>query len=230
MLLSQEVTQGVEVLSVLGPVQGQDAAVLQDALDRAVQVGPRGVVVDLSDAGPLSDAAVDVLNWAAARAPGWPRPSLTVCCAGPELQELLLPAVRGDRDDALRHVDDRPEAQVCLQAVLDAGPQSPAQARRLALQCAREQGFDGDDLALVVSELVTNAVRHGTPPVHLEIDTCPHCITVVVADSSADRPVRRDADHDAEGGRGMLLVDLLAADSGVRPAPPGKAVWAELLR
>ncbi|MCW2608520.1 MAG: hypothetical protein JWO60_3213 [Frankiales bacterium] len=230
MLLSQEVTQGVEVLSVLGPVQGQDAAVLQQALTRAVDVEPRGVVIDLSDAGPLSAAAVDVLNWATARAAGWPRPSLQVCCATPGLEELLLPPVHEGRDAAMSHVDDRPEEQVRVSAVLDVGPQSPAQARRLAQECAREQGFDGDDLVLVVSELVTNALRHGTPPLHLEIVTCAHCATVVVTDCSSDRPVRRTADDQAEGGRGMLLVDLLAADSGVRPAPPGKAVWAELPR
>ncbi|MCW2778905.1 MAG: putative sensor protein [Frankiales bacterium] len=230
MLLSQEVTQGVEVLSVAGPVGGEDAAVLQRAVARAVDVEPRGVVVDLSDAGPLSAAAVDVLNWATREAGGWPRPALAVCCAPEDLSALLLPAVHGCREEAFAHLDDRPEDQSRVQARVRPGPEGVREARWLAQACADEHGFDGDDLALVVTELVTNAVRHGTPPVELEIDTCEHCVTVVVTDGSADRPRPREAALTDEGGRGLQLVDALAADSGVRAQPPGKAVWAELPR
>ena len=232
MLLSQEVSQGVEVLAVTGPVHGPDAALLKDALDQAVGAGPRGVVIDLSDAGMLAPAAVDVLNWATVQAAGWPRPALAVCCAGDELASLLLPEVQvhGCRDDAVAHVDDRPEEQVCVRATVTCGPEGPGEARRLAAQCAEANGFDGDDLAVVVTELVTNAVRYGTPPIELEIDTCEHCVTVVVADAGGGRPVQRAAGSTDEGGRGLLLVDLLAAANGVRPAGAGKAVWAELPR
>ena len=75
---------------------------------------------------------------------------------------------------------------------------------------------------------MTNAVRHGQPPVSLEIGRCEHCVTVVVADGSTARPATRPAGDDDEGGRGLHLIDLLATDSGVRSQPPGKAVWAEL--
>jgi hypothetical protein len=37
-------------------------------------------------------------------------------------------------------------------------------------------------------------------------------------------------DGDGEGGRGLPLVDLLASETGVRPSPPGKTVWAALAR
>ena len=43
-------------------------------------------------------------------------------------------------------------------------------------------------------------------------------------------PARREPGEEAEGGRGMLLVDLLTDDHGVRTDPPGKAVWARLRR
>lgn len=232
MLLSQEVTQGVEVLVVAGPIGGSDAAALQAAVHRALGAGPRGVVLDLSDTGDLSPEAIDVLNWATARAGGWPRPSLTVCCAPEALSAVLLPEVQvhGCREDALACVDDRPEEQQCVRAELTCGPEAAGQARRLARECAQEHGFDGDDLALVVSELVTNAVRHGQPPVELEIGTCEHCVTVVVADAGTSRPAPRPAEDDAEGGRGLHLVDVLAVEHGVRSRPPGKAVWAELPR
>ena len=64
----------------------------------------------------------------------------------------------------------------------------------------------------------------------MEIDTCEHCVTVVVADTSTARPVQREACDDDEGGRGLLLVDLLAAERGMRASASGKAVWAELPR
>ena len=86
------------------------------------------------------------------------------------------------------------------------------------------------DAELVVSELVTNAVRYGRPPVTLELEATADGVTAAVADGTPERPDRRNPDLDDESGRGLLLIDLLAADSGVRPVPPGKAVWAALPR
>jgi anti-sigma regulatory factor (Ser/Thr protein kinase) len=87
-----------------------------------------------------------------------------------------------------------------------------------------------DELALVVSELVTNAVRHAEPPVRLELQADDERVTVAVADGSPGRPVARPAPADAEGGRGLPMIDLIAAETGVRPSPPGKTVWAALTR
>lgn len=87
-----------------------------------------------------------------------------------------------------------------------------------------------DDLALVVSELVTNAVRHAEPPLRLEVSTGEHRIVVAVADGCGQPPAPREADEEAEGGRGMALVDMLSAETGVREHPPGKTVWAALRR
>lgn len=231
MLLSQELTEGVVVLAVAGPVAVQDAPALQSAVERAAEDGVRGVVVDLAHAGPLAAAAVDVLSRSAREAVR-PRPALAVCCAPADLVALLLPEVRLHRcrEDALAHVDGRPQEPAGVRVTVTCGPEGPGEARRLALECAQTHGFAGDDLALVVTELVTNAVRHGSPPVEVEIDTCGHCVTVVVADGSSVRPVRRAAGDGDEGGRGLLLVDLLAAEQGVRPSGSGKAVWAELPR
>ena len=232
MLLRQEVEQGVEVLHVIGPVESRDAAVLQRAIGRALELGPRAVVLDLSAASSLAPEAVDVLNWMTARAAGWPRPALAVCCADDALRELLLPEVRlhPSREDAVHHVDDRPGEHECLRTSISSDVHGPRQAREVARRAAAQHDLPADDLALVVTELVTNAVRYGAPPVELEIDCCEHCVTVVVADGSPRRPVPRDPDDAAEGGRGLLLVEGLARETGVRPHPPGKAVWAELPR
>ncbi|WP_309225603.1 ATP-binding protein [Quadrisphaera sp. INWT6] len=78
----------------------------------------------------------------------------------------------------------------------------------------------------LVSELVTNAVRHGSPPITTEIECRgEEGMHVRVSDGSADAPVVRDLGHDAQSGRGLALVDLLSSQWGVEPGAAGKAVW-----
>ncbi len=89
-----------------------------------------------------------------------------------------------------------------------------------------------DDVTLVVSELVTNAIRHGRPPDEQDI-TLTLCVTDKgvcgeVCDHGKGTPRRVAADDDTEGGRGLAIVDMLAADWGVTDLPDGKRVWFKL--
>jgi hypothetical protein len=86
-----------------------------------------------------------------------------------------------------------------------------------------------DDVALVATELVTNAMRLGCP-FTLDLIREDRTVLVEVTDGSDAMPVVIDnsGDATAENGRGMFIVDLLAKEWGVRTAGRSKTVWARL--
>jgi anti-sigma regulatory factor (Ser/Thr protein kinase) len=83
------------------------------------------------------------------------------------------------------------------------------------------------DAELLISEVVTNAVRHAHGMLTLAIQCDGHQLAVAVADDSPDLPVVRTSSTASIGGRGMQLVDRLAASWGCkqRPEGAGKVVW-----
>jgi anti-sigma regulatory factor (Ser/Thr protein kinase) len=117
---------------------------------------------------------------------------------------------------------------------LDNGPLAPSIARDHARQALADWGMQRlvDEVALLVSELVTNAVVHAAAPVELRLHRYGHTVRVEVVDHGATWTVRRPAPlcDLAEGGRGLALVELLSARWGVDPLPgmDGKVVWATL--
>lgn len=117
-----------------------------------------------------------------------------------------------------------------LVAILPALTTSAKRARDLSTDRCRAWGVAGlaDDVALVVTELVSNAIRHAGTEVQLRLVPLPHGVRLEVADGST-RPLRpRPLKQDAEGGRGLVLVDALATRYGVEADATGKRVWAEL--
>ncbi|MET7987962.1 SpoIIE family protein phosphatase [Streptomyces sp. NPDC005281] len=81
---------------------------------------------------------------------------------------------------------------------------------------------------LVVSELVTNAIRYGDPPIRLRLIHDTETLICEVSDSSHTAPHLRRAKTFDEGGRGLLLVAQLTQRWGSRHTPEGKTIWAEL--
>ncbi|WP_158257260.1 ATP-binding SpoIIE family protein phosphatase [Kineococcus xinjiangensis] len=88
-----------------------------------------------------------------------------------------------------------------------------------------------DDSELVLSELVTNALVHTDDPpvVTLRYVSDSDELVLSVRDRSARGPEERSPDLEAQGGRGLLIVDTLATAWGVTSHDDGKTVWAELL-
>ncbi|MFE7190565.1 ATP-binding protein [Kitasatospora sp. NPDC057541] len=88
-----------------------------------------------------------------------------------------------------------------------------------------------DALAVITSELVANAVQHGTGAtltVDLHVHPVRKRLLIEVHDGSIDLPTVRSATPDEESGRGMFLVQRLALNHGVERTDRGKKVWAEL--
>ncbi|MEU6954698.1 SpoIIE family protein phosphatase [Streptomyces sp. NPDC045714] len=79
---------------------------------------------------------------------------------------------------------------------------------------------------LIVSELVTNAIRYGAGPVRLRL-LFQSSLTCEVSDASNTSPRLRHARTTDEGGRGLFLVAQLAHRWGTRYTPRGKIIWAE---
>ncbi|MFJ3308570.1 ATP-binding protein [Streptomyces sp. NPDC086549] len=132
--------------------------------------------------------------------------------------------------------------EAVLTAQFASSPRGARLARRLAVRRMEEWGHPpASDVscaaALVVGELAANAVQHGRVPgrdfgLRLALDEVSGLVRIEVADADATtRPpvAPPSSDPDAESGRGLLLVDILAERWGSTPRHPvGKTVWAEV--
>ena len=109
-------------------------------------------------------------------------------------------------------------------------PQSVSQARAFVRQCLADwQVTDPEDVApLVVSELVTNAVRHGGGHVTLFVARRSDRIVLSVVDGSTQPVAHGEAGPLEESGRGLHLVEVLSLAWGTQLLPVGKRVWAEI--
>ena len=86
-------------------------------------------------------------------------------------------------------------------------------------------GETGEYAVLLVSELVTNAMRHGGAPIRLVADITASGLRVEVYDGNSDAfPAIRDIRPDAPGGRGLRLVDALADRWGTERGGRGRQV------
>ncbi|WP_433340713.1 SpoIIE family protein phosphatase [Streptomyces sp. CA-253872] len=108
-------------------------------------------------------------------------------------------------------------------------PQSVGKAREYTRERLAGWGLEAlaDTTELLVSELVTNALRYGDGEIRLRL-LLDRTLVCEVWDEGLVQPRRRRAKDTDEGGRGLQLVGLLAASWGSRRTPHGKTVWFEL--
>lgn len=103
---------------------------------------------------------------------------------------------------------------------------------RTAIQHHFAQAQPGQDqlaqrISLVATELAGNALRHGRPPVTVQLSRDQDCYVLQVNDHDPDHaPHRADPQHHRDGGRGLRIADTLAEQLCWYPGTDGKNVWA----
>ncbi|MEV5880771.1 ATP-binding protein [Streptomyces sp. NPDC052101] len=117
---------------------------------------------------------------------------------------------------------------------MTAEPQTVGEGRRLARLSCTAWGFDqetAETAALLMSELVTNAVRHGRSRSIRVITSrpTPDRVRVAVVDKLRRIPEMSTPGLEDIGSRGLVLVDGLSDRWGTDLLPWGKRVWAELV-
>ncbi|MET9873762.1 SpoIIE family protein phosphatase [Actinacidiphila glaucinigra] len=155
-----------------------------------------------------------------------PAPTIEAAC---DTVLKTLPSDRPVDDVALllartRALDD---GQVAMWDVPD-DPAHVADARQAVAERLLAWGMEEAVFVteLIVSELVTNAIRYGTPPIQLRLIR-DRTLICEVSDGSSTAPHLRRALSDDEGGRGLLLVAQSSQAWGSRQTSAGKTIWAE---
>lgn len=257
MRIDQSTRDGCAILAPVGRLDPDAMPSLRRMMLKRLAEQPVAVICDLSGLQEMDPSCAAVFSSVANHpSSSWPETTLLVCCARPEvaaaLQRLGMPqflAMHPTVKDALDHTRSRPPF---LRAELQLGPSvtAPAVARQFIHDTCWRWRMDAaddpddelagpwvDDLVdravLVASELVTNAVVHTHGPLRLRVELVAERLHLAVADQSprllglAARP----GDPEAEGGRGLLVVDQLASSWGMQHPPEGgKVIWCVLER
>ncbi|GHH40371.1 serine phosphatase RsbU (regulator of sigma subunit)/anti-sigma regulatory factor (Ser/Thr protein kinase) [Streptomyces candidus] len=158
--------------------------------------------------------------------PDHPPPLEALC---DDVLDMLGP---GDRDDDIALLAARFDGIAPSDVAywfLEPEEQAPGRARRLARRALERWGLEelSDSVELLVSEVVTNAVRYAERPVTLRLLRT-DVLRCEVGDDSPQLPRQRRARDTDEGGRGLFLVNRLARKWGATRLSSGKVVWFEL--
>ncbi|MFC5664412.1 SpoIIE family protein phosphatase [Kitasatospora misakiensis] len=189
--------------------EGSLVALFSDGLletrERDVDDGYRRLCQVLADAGPSLEAACDAV--------------LADLVAGRPRDDVALVIARTSAldDDHVATWD------------VPADPSAVATARKAVSQRLSEWGA-GEEIypaELIVSELVTNAIRYAAAPITLRLIR-DQVLICEVSDASSTAPHLRRARDWEEGGRGLMLVAQMAHRWGTRHSLTGKTIWAEI--
>ena len=217
-----------------GPLSLRTVGAVATALAKLLLEGGR-VVADLSDLRLQWTPALQVFPSTLAALGGWPAARLVLLHADPEIRA----AVRALRiDQAVPLARDLPEARTMIESrppvviryhELPPEPGSPRRARALLRSACRDWQIEASvpEAAVVVSELVSNAVRHaGTGcRVSLRLDDTALHISVRDHQTADDTTLSRLLGKGTTG-RGLGIVAAFSRAHGVTPHTDGKTVWA----
>lgn len=102
-----------------------------------------------------------------------------------------------------------------------------SRVRSICAACGLSEDTAGD-VQLALSELLSNALRHGAPPIVYSCECTRSEVLICVDDASCDPGDQQQPQWRAEHGRGLQIVDAVARNWGTEPLADGKRVWAVL--
>jgi anti-anti-sigma regulatory factor/anti-sigma regulatory factor (Ser/Thr protein kinase) len=243
MEIQHSMTDGCLVVTFTGSIDLFSASHIQRALLKDLSQQPYGLICDLSGVQQLDPVCASVFATVANHpASRWPTTSFLLCGAQPSVAEILgrlrvphfLPLYQ-DLEEALAEVFARPP-YLRDELVLAPIPAAPAVARAFVRdtcrywQIALPDATVADRAVLLAGELVTNAVVHARTELQLRVELRGELLHLAVRDGSP-RLLRlvTDPDPEAEGGRGLWLVEQLARTWGVNRHPDGgKVIWCTI--
>lgn len=225
----------VAVVRLFGVLDLTTASRARAFLYKSLTDQPTALVVDLAELTVPDDVALAVFPTVCRRAADWPGSAVLLCAPRPDVAAALARTavakhvpVLDTLADAVAEANARPVPLLVREHYLPSRD-APQQARALVAKVclAWDVPAVAPPAQVITSELVANAVVHADTPFELSILLRERYLRIAVRDGDRS-PVRRGGmvSEDAEGGRGLLVVEALAASWGYVRTVDGKVVWA----
>jgi anti-anti-sigma regulatory factor/anti-sigma regulatory factor (Ser/Thr protein kinase) len=242
MEIQHSTRDGCVVVALTGSIDLFSVSEIQRALLKDLSDQPFALICDLAGVDTLDPVCATVFSTVANHpASRWPDTSFLLCGAQPPVAEILdrlqVPhflRLYADVDEAIDEAMARPP-YLRDELRLDPTPAAAAAARAFVREVCRHWQHAIPDptvmdrAELVANELVTNAVVHAGTEIWVRLELRGDRLHIAVRDGSPRllRPV--PPDWQAEGGRGLRLIEHLARAWGVNRHPDGgKVVWCVL--
>ncbi len=223
---------GLIHLAFHGDLDSLGASHLRSAVLKALCDHPVAAVVDLNQVTVVDELGLLVLLNLMRRHDDIP---ILVCAdsrtpTGQAVRETMRGVTVFDSDRAaVEAVDDGPASKRRAHVHLTSDSSAPVVARRLVTKVCQVWGLQHltPIAELIVSELVTNVVRHSGSDMEVTVAVGQSYLHLYVRDRTKRLPALSSFDSmRAEHSRGLKLVDRLASGWGTTITPYGKAVWA----
>lgn len=237
-----QIEQGTPIVTVrlAGSLDITTATDLRRVLLKCLADDPTAIIVDLSGLIVVNDLCL-VLFPAIARHAAEISGAPILLCAPSAPVDRMLQALTIDNQVTICATHDEAVERVAHTARMapvrgrfSPTPTSVPQARMIAVQTCRWWGVGtevSERVMVVVTELVTNSVKHARTPLELRLRCTERFIHVAVHDHDKRTSRLRPPEFpDEEGGRGLVIVGGLSQSWGCRPTPDGKVTWATVRR
>lgn len=208
-----ETDESSATVRLTGVLDRAGAETVRGALLARIWRRPGRVLVDLSGVRIDDPAVRDVLDEVRREVADWPAAELLLDPAGPP---------------APRPAQAPPEL---VEAELPPVAEAAREARLLITDGCARWGLPelAEPACIAVTEMVNNVVAHAVTPMTLRLAPRGDVLHAAVRDHAAGRPAYAGpAPVDSVGGRGLLLIDMVARRWGSTPLPDGKVVWCVL--